>query len=120
MVWEMKSWLQKQFVKYAKTSKLSKHRNPEKVQFGVLACEWTVGPPAEVTRGPITPVKKGNNKRRLLEDHSPSRSRRLNIQRASATPPQNLPPEATRGYSFVFGALEEESNEFDFTILIPL
>ncbi|KAI8692661.1 2EXR domain-containing protein [Fusarium sp. Ph1] len=120
VVWDMKSWLQEQFVKYAKTSKLSKHRNPEKVQFGVLACEWTVGPPTEATRGPITPVKKGHNKRRLSEDHSPSRSRRLNIQRASATPPQNLPQEATRGFAFVFGAREEASNEFDFTISIPL
>ncbi|KAM0417061.1 hypothetical protein ACHAPT_012967 [Fusarium lateritium] len=119
-VWEMKSWLQEQFVKYAKTSKLSKHRNPEKVQFGILACEWTVGPPAQTTRGPATPVKKGRNKRRLSEDHSPSRSRRLAIPRTSAVPSQNLPQEATSGFSFVFGALEEESNEFEFTISIPL
>ncbi|KAM5343108.1 hypothetical protein ACJ41O_014074 [Fusarium nematophilum] len=115
-VFEMKSWLQDAFVKYAKSSKLSRHSNPSKVKFGVLACEWTVGPPAGPKKGCVTPVKKGRNKRAHCEEHSPWRSRRSSLQRGSAAI-EDMPVDVVSGFGFVFGGAG--GNGFDFTFSIP-
>ncbi|KAH7320859.1 hypothetical protein B0I35DRAFT_407890 [Stachybotrys elegans] len=49
---EVRSWLQKRFVQYASTSKLSRHQNPSAVHFGILACEWDIPSPKVSTAPP--------------------------------------------------------------------
>ncbi|KAM0351517.1 hypothetical protein ACHAPU_002522 [Fusarium lateritium] len=117
-VFIVKSWLQEQFVKYAKTSKLSKHKNPGKVEFGVLACEWNIEPPTERKKVPVTPVKKGRNKRAHSEERAFSRTRRLSMQRGTGPITERLPYSLTTRYPFVFDACG--SNKFDFTFSMPL
>ncbi|RGP60358.1 hypothetical protein FSPOR_10690 [Fusarium sporotrichioides] len=115
---EIKSWLQEQFVKYAKLSKLSKHKNPELVKFGVLACEWRVEPPATPKKAYVTPVKKGRNKRAHSEEHSLSRARQISPYQRPIPPIEYLPYDATVRYSFVFDACG--SNKYDFTFSMSL
>ncbi|KAF4993032.1 hypothetical protein FGRMN_6768 [Fusarium graminum] len=117
-VFIVKSWLQEQFIKYAKASKLSKHKNPEKVEFGVLACEWNIEPPTERKKVPVTPVKKGRNKRAHSEERAFSRTRRLSMQRGTGPITERLPYSLTTRYPFVFDACG--SNKFDFTFSMPL
>ncbi|KAJ3519417.1 hypothetical protein NM208_g14133 [Fusarium decemcellulare] len=117
-VFQMKSWLEDNFTKYAKSSKLSKHRSPEKVKFGVLACEWTVGPPAEAKKVPTTPEKKGRNKRTHCEEHTSWRNRRSPVQKSPASIPGEVPTDVTGRIPFIFGA--PTGNRFDFTFSIPL
>lgn len=40
-------WLRTSYLRYAKASKLCRHRHPEKVRFSVLACEWNIHPPVQ-------------------------------------------------------------------------
>ncbi|PHH83907.1 hypothetical protein CDD83_2837 [Cordyceps sp. RAO-2017] len=39
---QIRDWLRDRFVRYARTSHTSRHRSPERVRFGILACEWDV------------------------------------------------------------------------------
>ncbi|KAH6976973.1 hypothetical protein BKA56DRAFT_673846 [Ilyonectria sp. MPI-CAGE-AT-0026] len=116
-VFETTSWLQDRYVKYAKTSKLSCHKNPEKVKFGVLACEWTVGRRTEMRKAPTTPIKKGRNKRAFCEEHPTWRSRH-SPQITSALTIGNAPTELKATFPFVFGV--SEGNEYEFTFTAPL
>ncbi|KAK6723001.1 hypothetical protein SNK04_001854 [Fusarium graminearum] len=117
-VLDVKAWLQEQFVKYAKLSKLSQHKNPEQVKFGVLACEWRVEPPTTPKKASVTPVKKGRNKRAHSEEHSFSRARQISPDQRPASPIEYLPYEATIHYPFVFDACG--SNKYDFTFSMSL
>ncbi|KAH7270714.1 uncharacterized protein BKA55DRAFT_589097 [Fusarium redolens] len=90
-VLQVKSWLQDNFVKYAKASSLSTHKNPEKVEFGVLACEWNVEPPSEPRKALATPVKKGRNKRANSEEHTLSRTTRRGSTPTVSTTTLNSP-----------------------------
>ncbi|KAJ4134780.1 hypothetical protein NW768_004383 [Fusarium equiseti] len=112
-VLECKSWLQGQFIKYTKASKLNKHKNPERVKFGVLACQWRVEPPVTPRRAPVTPVKKGRNKRAHSEEHC-----FLSRARGPISPVAYLPHEATVHYPFVFDACG--SNRYEFTFSMTL
>ncbi|KAF4456089.1 hypothetical protein F53441_1704 [Fusarium austroafricanum] len=116
-VFQVQSWLQEQFVKYARTSKLSNHRNPEKVKFGVLACEWNVEPPTEPKRAPTTPVKKGRNKRANSEEHTLRRTRHGSIPLGLSCVVDRLPYEVTAHFPFVFDACG--TNNYDFTFSMP-
>lgn len=99
-VLDCKSWLQGQFIKYAKASILSKHKRPEKVKFGVLACQWRIEPP-------VAPVnKKGRNKKRPRK-----------LPRGPSLPIA-LPYEVTVRYPFVFDACG--SNIYAFTFSMTL
>ncbi|KAG6007119.1 hypothetical protein E4U21_006303 [Claviceps maximensis] len=51
-VTQITKWLRESFVRYARESALSLHRNPERVRFAVLACEWNISPPVH-RYGPI-------------------------------------------------------------------
>jgi hypothetical protein len=117
-VFKVNSWLQEQFVKYAKASKLSKHKNPENVEFGVLACEWNVEPPTEPKKALVIPIKKGRNKRAYSEERPLSRARRLSIQRGTGPVTERLPYYLTARYPFVFDACG--GNKFEFTFSMPL
>ncbi|KAM0559330.1 hypothetical protein ACHAPJ_004352 [Fusarium lateritium] len=117
-VFQVKSWLQEQFIKYAKASKLSKHKNPEQVKFSVLACEWNVGPPSEPKKIPVTPVKKVRNTRTHHKGHALSSSRQLLLQKGSTPVLEPLPSDLTSSFSFVFDARGD--TRFDFTFSIPL
>ncbi|KOS21844.1 hypothetical protein ESCO_001820 [Escovopsis weberi] len=44
----LRSWLEDRFVRYAKMSRLARHRDPDKVRFGILACEHAIEPPISV------------------------------------------------------------------------
>ncbi|KAF4977545.1 hypothetical protein FZEAL_5916 [Fusarium zealandicum] len=112
-VFQTQAWLREQFVKYAKKSRLSKHKSPEDVKFGVLACEWAVKPPAEAKDSRLTPAKKGRNKRAHCEEHTSWKSRRSSPEKSPPVVPENLPSDIASGFPFVFSALE--GNEFDFT-----
>ncbi|CAM1510494.1 Fc.00g008290.m01.CDS01 [Cosmosporella sp. VM-42] len=116
-VFDMRSWLQDRFVRYAKKSKLSKHKNPEKVEFGVLACEWTVGPPEEVKKAPATPVKKGRNKRAFCEEHTMRRNRRVSYRQTPSSAMSSPQAQITSDLPFVFGS--PEGNNFEFTFQLP-
>ncbi|KAM4060675.1 RNAse P Rpr2/Rpp21/SNM1 subunit [Hirsutella rhossiliensis] len=52
-VFNIRDWLRDRFVRYAKASHTSRHKAPERVYFGVLACDWNVGRPV-TRRGPST------------------------------------------------------------------
>ncbi|KPM45654.1 hypothetical protein AK830_g877 [Neonectria ditissima] len=115
-VFETMSWIQDRFVKYAKTSKLSSHKSPEKVKFGVLACEWTLARRLDMKKAPTTPIKKGRNKRTICEEHNTWRSRRS--PHRSPAPVMESPPAGVPGnFPFVFGV--EGSNDFSFTFAVP-
>lgn len=109
-VFETLSWVQDCFVQYANVSKLATHKKPQDVKFGVLACEWSVGRPSETKKAPVTPVKKGHNKRAFCGEHATRRNRRspvvTSVREAS-------PFEAGAGYPFVFG--DTGRNDFEFT-----
>ncbi|KAF5618918.1 hypothetical protein F52700_11996 [Fusarium sp. NRRL 52700] len=116
---QVKSWLQENFVKYAKSSSLSAHKNPEQVEFGVLACEWNVEPPSEPKKTLATPIKKGRNKRANSEEHTLSRTnRRESTPTVSRPLPDNLPLDVAIKFPFVFDA--DGSNKFDFTFSMSL
>ncbi|KAG8413449.1 hypothetical protein J3459_015395 [Metarhizium acridum] len=44
---QITEWLRSSFVSYAMNSPLCHHKNPDKVRFAVLACEWNISSPAE-------------------------------------------------------------------------
>ncbi|KAF7559302.1 hypothetical protein G7046_g4854 [Stylonectria norvegica] len=125
-VFEMQSWLQNRFVRYAKASKLSQHKAPEKVNFSVLACEWAVGPPTVITKGPATPVKKGRNKRAFCEEHAIRRTRRISARQAlsptmstsKTTTTDKSHVQMKEWFPFIFGV--PGSNSFEFTFALPL
>ncbi|KAF4344916.1 hypothetical protein FBEOM_1202 [Fusarium beomiforme] len=101
-VLNVKTWLQHNFIKYSKASKLSTHKNPEKVEFGVLACEWNVAPPSEPRKSPATPVKKGRNKRANSEEHTLSRTTRRGSTPTRPSPVMDrLPLDVSVGFPFV-------------------
>ncbi|KAI1012806.1 hypothetical protein LB504_008327 [Fusarium proliferatum] len=118
-VLEVKSWLQENFVKYAKSSNLSAHKNPEQVEFSVLACEWNVEPPSEPKKALATPVKKGRNKRANSEEHTLSRTnRRGSTPTVSRPVADSLPLDVAINFPFVFDAAG--SNNFEFTFSMSL
>ncbi|KAF5630654.1 hypothetical protein F25303_9888 [Fusarium sp. NRRL 25303] len=118
-VLEVKSWLQENFVKYAKSSSLSAHKNPEQVEFSVLACEWNVEPPSEPKKALATPVKKGRNKRANSEEHTLSRTnRRGSTPTVSRPVADSLPLDVAINFPFVFDAAG--SNNFEFTFSMSL
>ncbi|KAG4266366.1 hypothetical protein FPRO04_05868 [Fusarium proliferatum] len=118
-VLEVKSWLQENFVKYAKSSSLSAHKNPEQVEFSVLACEWNVEPPSEPKKALATPVKKGRNKRANSEEHTLSRTnRRGSTPTVSRPVADSLPFDVAINFPFVFDAAG--SNNFEFTFSMSL
>jgi hypothetical protein len=98
---------------------LSAHKNPEQVEFGVLACEWNVEPPSEPKKALATPVKKGRNKRANSEEHALSRTnRRGSTPTVSSPVTVNLPLEVAVNFPFVFDACG--SNNFEFTFSMSL
>ncbi|KAF5024314.1 hypothetical protein F66182_3591 [Fusarium sp. NRRL 66182] len=115
-VFQVKSWLREHFVKYSKTSKLSNHKSPEKVEFSVLACEWNVEAPSE-PKEPAKPVKKGRNKRTYCEEHSVSRGRKMPLQKGLTSAAESLTPELRSLFPFTFDACS--GNKFDFTFVFP-
>ncbi|KAF5985905.1 hypothetical protein FCOIX_1779 [Fusarium coicis] len=118
-VLQVKSWLQENFVKYAKSSSLSAHKNPEQVEFGVLACEWNVEPPSEPKKALATPIKKGRNKRANSEEHTLSRTiRRGSTPKVSRSVADSLPLDVAINFPFVFDA--GGSNQFEFTFSMSL
>ncbi|KAI7762117.1 hypothetical protein LZL87_004424 [Fusarium oxysporum] len=118
-VLQVKSWLQENFVKYAKSSSLSAHKNPEQVEFGVLACEWNVEPPSEPKKALATPVKKGRNKRANSEEHTLSRTNRRGSTPTISSPvTDSLPLDVAINFPFVFDA--RGSNNFEFTFSMSL
>ncbi|KAG5952182.1 hypothetical protein E4U53_001453 [Claviceps sorghi] len=44
---QITKWLRESFVRYARESALSLQRDPERVRFAVLACEWNIAPPVQ-------------------------------------------------------------------------
>ncbi|KAI1042421.1 hypothetical protein LB505_004461 [Fusarium chuoi] len=118
-VLEVKSWLQENFVKYAKSSSLSAHKNPEQVEFSVLACEWNVEPPSEPKKALATPIKKGRNKRANSEEHTLSRTNRRGSTPTVLRPvADSLPLDVAINFPFVFDAAG--SNNFEFTFSMSL
>ncbi|KAF7551524.1 hypothetical protein G7Z17_g4946 [Cylindrodendrum hubeiense] len=117
-VFETTTWLQDRYVKYAKASTLSCHKNPTSVKFGVLACEWTVGRRTEMKKAPVTPIKKGRNKRAFCEEHPTWRSRRSPRIAPNLTTGIATPTELNAAFPFVFGI--SGRNEFEFTFTAPL
>ncbi|KAK5997777.1 hypothetical protein PT974_00137 [Cladobotryum mycophilum] len=94
----LKDWVQDRFVRYAKMSRLSRHSNPEKVRFGLLACEWSITPPA--------------SQRRCLPAPTPSTQPRV-IFRAEGVVPCRI----DANVPFIFG--NGAQNVFEFTFSVP-
>ncbi|RFU79953.1 hypothetical protein TARUN_2265 [Trichoderma arundinaceum] len=111
-VLRMQAWLQDRFIRYAKASRLSRHKSPEKVRFGVLACEWDIAPPVSLKTQPAPPAQKGRNKRMFYEEHALRRNRRQVLHQRW----QNAMPVHTNvvaaNVPFVFG---NPDNSFEFT-----
>ncbi|KAL7926428.1 hypothetical protein ACQKWADRAFT_309264 [Trichoderma austrokoningii] len=112
---KMQTWLQDRFVRYAKASRLSRHKNPEKVRFGVLACEWDIVPPLSLKAQPTPPAPKGRNKRVLYEEQALRRSRRRVLRQKTRNAQLRNSSAFTANAPFVFGDLD---NAFDFTFSV--
>lgn len=113
-VMQLQDWLQDRFVRYAKASQLSRHKSPEKVRFGILACEWSISPPPSYYKSALTTtVNKGRNKRVIYEDHSLLESRRQALRRKSQKDAQIEPRQVDSTVPFVFGNWVK--NAFTFT-----
>lgn len=108
-VLRMQAWLQDRFIRYARASRLSRHKKPENVRFGVLACEWDIAPPVSLKTHTAPPAQKGRNKRMLYEDHA---LRRQRLRRKSRTATQANANRVAANVPFVFG---EADNSFEFT-----
>ncbi|GFP58461.1 hypothetical protein TASIC1_0010027200 [Trichoderma asperellum] len=112
---KMQTWLQDRFIRYAKASRLSRHKNPEKVRFGILACEWDIVPPLSLKAQPTPPAQKGRNKRMLYEEHALRRSRRRLLRQKSRNAQLINPNTFTANVPFIFG---NPNNSFDFTFTV--
>ncbi|KAH0496218.1 hypothetical protein TgHK011_003590 [Trichoderma gracile] len=108
----LKNWLQDHFIRYSKASQLNRHSHPEKVRFGVLACEADIVAPVSLTAQPMPPVPKGRNKRLLCEYHALRQQRRQVLRRRSQTPLPVNSRVVAANVPFVFG---DPDNSFDFT-----
>ncbi|TFA98614.1 hypothetical protein CCMA1212_009480 [Trichoderma ghanense] len=111
----LKAWLQDHFIRYSKASPLSCQSHPEKVRFGVLACEADIVAPLSLTAQPTPPAPKGRNKRLLCDYHTLRQHRRQVLRRRSQTP---LPVDSSvvaANVPFVFG---DPDNSFEFTFEI--
>ncbi|KAK4061347.1 hypothetical protein Trihar35433_9674 [Trichoderma harzianum] len=108
-VLRMQEWLQDRFIRYAKASQLSRHKSPEKVRFGVLACEWDIAPPVSLKTQPAPPAPKGRNKRMMYEDHA---LRRQRLRRKSRNAKSVSPNVVAANVPFIFG---NPDNSFEFT-----
>lgn len=111
-VFHVQSWLQSRFVKYAKSSRLSKHKNPDQVNFGVLACEWGAAP-GSARSAPRSPVKKGVNKRTHGDD-LPARRKGRPRQPGSPVVTNQLPVAVNDGSTVVFGTQATRNLQFEF------
>ncbi|PON25178.1 hypothetical protein TGAM01_v205864 [Trichoderma gamsii] len=114
-VTKMQTWLQDRFVRYAKASQLSRHKNPEKVRFGVLACEWDIVPPLSLKAPPTPPAPKGRNKRMLYEEQALRRNRRRVLRQKSRNAQLMNSATFTANVPFVFG---NPNNSMDFTFSV--
>ncbi|KAH6608189.1 hypothetical protein Trco_004502 [Trichoderma cornu-damae] len=114
-VMRMQAWLQNRFVRYAKASRLSRHKTPEQVRFGVLACEWDITPPLSLKSQPAPPAQKGRNKRVLYEDHALRRHRRQVLRRKLRSVMPASPNVVAANVPFVFG---NANNSFEFTFTV--
>ncbi|PNY29212.1 Uncharacterized protein TCAP_00870 [Tolypocladium capitatum] len=82
----VRAWLQDGFVRYAKASSISRHKDPEKVRFGILACEWDISVPAThrysaPTRPRKARAKPGPRDAALFANVGPSQSLLENRER---------------------------------------
>jgi hypothetical protein len=111
----MQTWLQDRFIRYAKASRLSRHKNPEKVRFGVLACEWDIVPPLSLKTQPAPPAQKGRNKRMLYEDHALRRNRRKVLRQNSRNARLVTSSMVAANVPFIFG---NPDNSFEFTFAV--
>jgi hypothetical protein len=114
-VTKMQTWLQDRFIRYAKASQLSRHKNPEKVRFGVLACEWDIVPPLSLKTQPTPPAPKGRNKRMLYEEQALRRNRRRVLRQKTRNAQLMNSGTFTANVPFVFG---NPNNSFDFTFSV--
>lgn len=114
-VTKMQTWLQDRFIRYAKASQLSRHKNPEKVRFGVLACEWDIVPPLSLKTQPTPPAPKGRNKRMLYEEQALRRNRRRVLRQRSRNAQLMNSSAFTANVPFVFGS---PNNSADFTFSV--
>ncbi|PHH75456.1 hypothetical protein CDD80_2358 [Ophiocordyceps camponoti-rufipedis] len=57
-------WLRDHFVRYASQSHTSRHKTPEKVYFGLLACEYVIPTPSHRRDPPKTRVRPPSDRRR--------------------------------------------------------
>lgn len=111
----MKTWLEDRFARYAKASKLSTHKTPDKVKFGVLSCEWAVAPPVESKPTSVKVPRKGRNKRAFCEEHTMRKSRQTSYGQSPKSAAS--PIVASTNLPFVFGA---EGTSFEFTFTMAL
>ncbi|KJZ71949.1 hypothetical protein HIM_08629 [Hirsutella minnesotensis 3608] len=108
---EIKNWLRDHFVRYAKASHLSRHKTPEKVHFGILACEWDVSPP------PVrkSPTLKATCTTRLDKGMSTLGSAKPAARAQSLVPSnrQGMRPGGPSAY--VFGSAPQHDFNFQFS-----
>ncbi|PTB63750.1 hypothetical protein BBK36DRAFT_1125289 [Trichoderma citrinoviride] len=108
----LQAWLQDHFIRYSKASRLSCHSHPEKVRFGVLACETTIVPPVSLSAPPTPPAPKGHNKRLLCESHALRQHRRQVRRRRFQMPLPVTSSVVAANVPFIFG---DPENWFEFT-----
>ncbi|KAL6864500.1 hypothetical protein J3F83DRAFT_715783 [Trichoderma novae-zelandiae] len=108
----LQAWLQDHFIRYSKASGLARHDDPEKVRFGILACESDIVPPVSLTAQPTPAAPKGRNKRLLCEYHALRQHRRQVLRRKSQPPLPVQSSKVAARVPFVFG---DEANSFEFT-----
>ncbi|KAF4589801.1 RNAse P Rpr2/Rpp21/SNM1 subunit domain-containing protein [Ophiocordyceps camponoti-floridani] len=105
-------WLRDHFVRYASQSHTSRHKAPEKVYFGLLACEWVIPSPSSSHRhDPPKPRVRPPNGRRRGTPGGRIEAARVALARASRSTPRTIsssPYAASGPLSRVSGCLVTE------------
>ncbi|KAF9874433.1 hypothetical protein CkaCkLH20_07996 [Colletotrichum karsti] len=121
-VFDTISWVRKRFVQYATKSKLSTHKRPKSVKFGVLACEWVYDREEISMTNPYSTAKTSQSKRRKLSRPNDASRGRIPLpsgatirpaMEAETLPTPPLPVPWGTQASFIFG--QNMHYDFDFS-----
>ncbi|KAF6838647.1 hypothetical protein CMUS01_04560 [Colletotrichum musicola] len=108
-------WLRKSFVHYAANSKLSNHKRPGEVEFGVLGCEWVDDRIKDTPKRPCLSTRNTQSKRqKIWKEGDEDQGRGLTANPINAPGPSSQSAAADNQQPFVFG--QGMYRSFDFRV----
>lgn len=114
-VFDTIDWVRKSFVHYAANSKLSNHKRPDEVEFGVLGCDWVDDRVTAPPKRPCLSTRKTQSKRqKVWRGGEDGQTRGAPGKPANSAGPSSQPLGADSQEPFVFGRNMYRS--FDFRV----